>query len=111
VSQSLIKSKQREKVSNLSINKDLSAELKKKRGFNLRKIFASLLDHFPIWLTTPETISSLTNLEDPLFDYLIFDEASQMPLEKSVPLFTRARKLVIIGDQQQLPPSDFFKSF
>jgi len=62
-------------------------------------------------LTTPETISSLTNLEQPLFDYLVFDEASQMLLEKSVPLFTRAKKLIVIGDQQQLPPTDFFKVF
>ncbi|CAG8437264.1 6931_t:CDS:2 [Ambispora leptoticha] len=49
---------------------------------------------------TVETISSLTNLEDPLFDYLIFDEASQMPLEKSVPLFTRAKKLIVIEEEE-----------
>jgi len=111
LSQSLIQNKQKKEVNSLSLDKDLSDELKKKRSVNLRKIFPSLLNHFPIWLTTPETVSSLTNLGDPLFDYLIFDEASQMPLEKSVPLFARAKKLIVIGDQQQLPPTDFFRSF
>ncbi|CAI2162089.1 11690_t:CDS:10 [Funneliformis geosporum] len=108
-SQNLIQSQQKEKRNNLFLDQGLSAELKKKRNLNLRKIFPALLAHFPIWLTTPETISSLTSLEDPLFDYLIFDEASQVPLEKSVPLFARAKKLIVIGDQQQLPPTDFFK--
>ena len=31
-------------------------------------------------------------------------------MEKSIPLLARAKKCIVIGDEQQLPPTDFFKS-
>jgi len=48
LSQSLIQDKQKEKVNDLPLDKNLSAELKKKRIVNLQKIFPALLAHFPI---------------------------------------------------------------
>ena len=41
---------------------------------------------------------------------VIFDEASQLRLEESLPVLLRSKRVVIAGDPQQLPPSRFFES-
>jgi hypothetical protein len=46
----------------------------------------------------------------PIFDVVIFDEASQCRLEEALPVLTRARRVVIAGDPKQLPPTRFFES-
>ena len=58
-----------------------------------------------IWLMTPETVSELLPLTENLFDILIFDEASQIYIEKSLPVIYRADKVIISGDTKQLNPS------
>lgn len=58
-----------------------------------------------IWLLTPEVVSEILPLESGLFDLLIFDEASQIYIEKGVPSIARAKKVVIAGDHKQLRPS------
>eukprot|EP00971_Amphidinium_carterae_P078473 1552085-Amphidinium_carterae.1 len=42
--------------------------------------------------------------EEPAFDYLFVDEAGQVTLELLAVLAQRAKNLVLVGDQQQLPP-------
>jgi hypothetical protein len=39
---------------------------------------------------------------------VIFDEASQIPLEDAVPAIHRASQVIVVGDRQQLPPTNFF---
>ena len=39
-----------------------------------------------------------------LFDVVIFDEASQVPLENAVPALFRAAQFIVVGDEMQLPP-------
>jgi len=58
-----------------------------------------------IWLLTPEVVSEILPLEIGLFDMLIFDEASQMYVEKGIPSIYRAKKVVVAGDHKQLRPS------
>ena len=41
---------------------------------------------------------------------MIFDEASQIPLEEAVPALYRARQIIVVGDEMQLPPTSFFAS-
>ncbi len=60
-----------------------------------------------VWLLQPETIPALFELQDK-FDLVIFDEASQVFLERSLPAIARAKKLVVLGDEKQLGPSSFF---
>ncbi len=64
-----------------------------------------LFTHIKIWLLTPEVISSIIPLQYNLFDLVIFDEASQMYVEKGIPAIYRAKKVVIAGDPKQLRPS------
>ena len=64
----------------------------------------------PVWLMTPEVASQLLPLEKSLFDVVIFDEASQMPVEFAIPSLYRAQMVVVSGDDKQMPPSSFFSS-
>lgn len=58
-----------------------------------------------VWLMTPEAVSEVLPQENGLFDLVIFDEASQLYVEKSIPSIARAKKVVIAGDHKQLRPS------
>jgi len=64
----------------------------------------------PAWLMSPLSVSDTLPLSADLFDVVIFDEASQVPLEESVPTIFRGRQTIIVGDEMQLPPTDFFSS-
>lgn len=62
----------------------------------------------PCWLTNPETASQIFPLYEGLFDLVIFDEASQLPVEQSMPAIYRGKRIVVAGDEHQLPPTSFF---
>lgn len=64
----------------------------------------------PIWLMSPLSISDSIPLEEERFDVVIFDEASQIPLEEAVPAVYRAPQMIVVGDEMQLPPTSFFAS-
>ena len=62
----------------------------------------------PVWLMNPDVASRVLPLRPGLFDLVIYDEASQMPVEHAVPTLYRARRAVVSGDEKQMPPSSFF---
>ncbi len=64
----------------------------------------------PIWFCSPESVASLFPLTPGLFDLVIFDEASQCPVESAVPALVRGARALIAGDDQQMPPSHFFQA-
>ncbi len=64
----------------------------------------------PIWMMSPLSVSDVLPLNESLFDVVIFDEASQIPLEDAVPALYRAAQMIVVGDEMQLPPSSFFSS-
>jgi len=64
-----------------------------------------LISHMRIWMMTPEVVSGIVPLVYGMFDLVIFDEASQMYVEKGIPTIYRAKKVVIAGDTKQLRPS------
>ena len=78
------------------------------RGFVRRFWDKGLLDALPVWLLSPET-ATLLFPRAPVFDLVIFDEASQCTVENGLPVLMRARRAVIAGDERQMPPSNFFK--
>ncbi|HEV7924109.1 MAG TPA: AAA domain-containing protein [Verrucomicrobiae bacterium] len=69
-----------------------------------------LFDFRPCWLTNPNTASQIFPLAANFFDLVIFDEASQCPVEQAIPAIYRAGRLVVAGDEKQLPPTAFFQS-
>ena len=62
----------------------------------------------PVWLMNPDVASRVLPLRAGMFDLVIFDEASQMPVEHAVPALYRARRAVVSGDEKQMPPSSYF---
>jgi predicted DNA-binding WGR domain protein len=67
-------------------------------------------DMKPIWLMSPLSVSDTLPLATDLFDVVIFDEASQIPVEEAVPALYRAPQVIVVGDEMQLPPTSFFSS-
>ncbi len=64
----------------------------------------------PVWLMSPLSVSDTLPLDSEHFDVVIFDEASQITLEEAVPALFRAAQSIIVGDEMQLPPTDFFSA-
>lgn len=64
----------------------------------------------PIWLMNPDVASRVLPLKAALFDKVIYDEASQMPVEFALPSLFRARVTIVSGDEKQMPPTAFFSS-
>jgi len=62
----------------------------------------------PIWLMSPLSISDTLPLDPNLFDLVIFDEASQIPVEDAIPAVFRSNQVIVVGDEMQLPPTSFF---
>jgi superfamily I DNA and/or RNA helicase/predicted DNA-binding WGR domain protein len=62
----------------------------------------------PVWLMSPLSVSDTLPLGETPFDVVVFDEASQVTLEEAVPAIYRAGQVVIVGDEKQLPPTNFF---
>jgi len=64
--------------------------------------FINVLDVLKIWSSTLKSIRSTFPLSPGIFDYVIFDEASQVDLPSAAPALYRAKKCVIVGDPMQL---------
>jgi DNA polymerase III delta prime subunit len=74
---------------------------------NERKRFGKInspmfLKEYPLILSSTYSLSNVFD-DSVLYDYLIIDEASQVDLATAVLAFSRAKNVVIVGDQQQLP--------
>ncbi|MFG1523848.1 AAA domain-containing protein [Halobacteriovorax sp. RZ-3] len=62
------------------------------------------------WLMSPLSISQVLPNVKELFDVVIFDEASQVRIEDSIPCIFRAQNMIVVGDNKQMPPTNFFSS-
>jgi len=61
----------------------------------------------PIWAMSPIQVADLLPRKK-LFDLVIFDEASQIQPEMAIPAIMRGDTVVVAGDSNQLPPTNFF---
>ncbi|WP_164103206.1 AAA domain-containing protein [Candidatus Laterigemmans baculatus] len=64
----------------------------------------------PVWLMSPLSVSDTLPLDAERIDVVIFDEASQIALEDAAPALCRAPLTIVVGDEMQLPPTDFFSA-
>ena len=67
-----------------------------------------LMELRPIWMMSPEAVSQALPRLSGMFDVVIFDEASQMTVDFAIPALYRAKRVIISGDEKQMPPSNFF---
>ena len=86
----------------------------KKPRLSLRNLFKrapkSMAGLFPCTMASPSAVADILPRSSSQFDYVIFDEASQMLTGKALGSLARAENAIIVGDSNQLPPTDFFMS-
>lgn len=93
----------------------LQRELNRQRGHKpIRKLLEEigdiLFDLKPCFLMSPLSVAQFLPAEKAVFDVIIFDEASQIPMEDAVGAIARGKQLIVAGDPKQLPPTIFFKN-
>lgn len=75
----------------------------------IRRAGTALRQMKPCFMMSPTTVSELLPRDADLFDIVIIDEASQMLPCDALGAIARSRQAVIVGDPQQLPPSNYFQ--
>ncbi|MBN4083289.1 DUF4011 domain-containing protein [Mycoplasma sp. CSL10137] len=95
--------------------KILKAEANKSRRIMpFRKLFQKipnlLLQLKPCLMMSPLSVSKYLSGTEINFDVVIFDEASQVRPENAIGAIYRSNQLIIVGDNEQLPPTSFFDS-
>ena len=82
------------------------------RGTSIRHIIdqiPTLLPRLcPVMLMSPISVAQFIDLDQPPFDIVCFDEASQMPTSEAVGAIARGKALICVGDPKQMPPTSFF---
>lgn len=64
----------------------------------------------PCVLMSPLSVAQYLQASHEVFDVVIFDEASQIPVWDAIGAIARGRQLIIVGDPKQLPPTNFFST-
>jgi very-short-patch-repair endonuclease len=84
------------------------------RAMPIRKLFDSISNLLPrivpCMLMSPISVAQYFDASGPKFDLVVFDEASQMPTCEAVGAIARAKKVIVVGDPKQMPPTSFFSS-
>ena len=86
----------------------------KGRNISIRSLLTDIqhliLEITPCVLMSPMSVAQfIAPSENPMFDLVVFDEASQLPTCKAVGVIARGKEAVIVGDPKQMPPTSFFK--
>jgi very-short-patch-repair endonuclease/DNA polymerase III delta prime subunit len=64
----------------------------------------------PVFMMSPLSIANFLPPASVEFDLVIFDEASQVRPVDALGAIIRAKQLIVVGDNKQLPPTSFFDS-
>lgn len=91
----------------------LEAEVRRKRGLKpIRKLFSQLGDVVqalkPCFMMSPMSAAQYLEPGKLVFDLVIFDEASQVEPADALGAIARGRQVILVGDEKQLPPTNFF---
>ena len=113
--QTLIRAKHLENLPNGAIGEMgiIRGEIGKKRAHKpvrkLMKVAGNMIQRIkPVLLMSPISIAQFLPPETVEFDLLVIDEASQVRPEDAIGAIARAKQIVVVGDQKQLPPTSFF---
>ena len=84
--------------------KDFLNEVEKTRFYEdiSEHSFEKALEVLKIWSSTLKSLNRTFPLKAGVFDYVIFDESSQIDLPSAAPALYRAKNAVIVGDPMQL---------
>lgn len=88
---------------------------KKRRHLPIRELIARASDAIlaikPCFMMSPLSVAQYLPPGPPLFDIVVIDEASQMRPEDACGAVLRGGQIVVVGDDKQLPPTNFFERF
>lgn len=86
---------------------------KKSRHIPIRQLMnrasAAVMALTPCFMMSPMSVAQFLDDTNLKFDILVIDEASQLRPEDAMGALLRAEQIVIVGDEQQLPPTEFFR--
>ena len=74
----------------------------------VQKIPEPLRKLAPCLMMSPLSVAQYLPADQPPFDVVIFDEASQIATWDAVGAIARGNQVVVAGDPKQMPPSNFF---
>lgn len=91
----------------------IRGEIARKRGHKPIRRLMQAAGHMiqrikPVFLMSPISIAQFLPPGSVKFDILVIDEASQVRPEDSLGAVSRAKQIIVVGDQKQLPPTSFF---
>lgn len=96
-----IDGKEREAIDKMRATMEVGAS-----GYRLQamaiKYFPILLKYLPLWSVSNLSAGKYLPLSPGLFDLLIIDEASQCDIASVIPMMYRAKRVMVVGDRQQL---------
>ncbi len=93
----------------------LEAEMRRKRGLKpIRQLFSQVGDVVqalkPCLMMSPISVAQYLAAGGMQFDVVIFDEASQVEPADALGAVARGKQLILVGDEKQLPPTNFFNT-
>lgn len=101
-------------VSNGPVSILLREENKKRKQKGIRTLLSEtgeLIQNLkPCFLMSPLSVSTFLDADKVKFDLVIFDEASQIFPQDAIGAIYRAKQLIVVGDSNQMPPSNFFNT-
>jgi very-short-patch-repair endonuclease len=88
-------------------------EIEKKRNHKsirllIKEAGTAILAIKPVFMMSPISIAQYLEPGSVTFDLLLIDEASQVSPEDALGAMARAKQVVVVGDDEQLPPTRFF---
>ncbi|MCC9600027.1 DUF4011 domain-containing protein [Stieleria sp. JC731] len=85
---------------------------KKRRHIPLRRLIReagrAIQKIKPVFMMSPLSVAQYLEPGAVEFDLLVIDEASQVQPVDALGAIARSKQIVVVGDQKQLPPTDFF---
>ena len=92
----------------------LNGEMARKRGHLpirvlLEKAGPAIQQLKPVFMMSPLSVAQFLKPGALDFDLLVMDEASQIEPVDALGAVARAKQLVVVGDERQLPPTAFFR--
>ena len=87
---------------------------KRRRHLPIRQLMAqagnALQAIKPVFMMSPLSVATYLKPGGLEFDLVVFDEASQVKPVDALGALIRGRQSVVVGDDRQLPPTDFFNA-
>ncbi|MCC7282611.1 MAG: DUF4011 domain-containing protein, partial [Acetobacteraceae bacterium] len=93
----------------------IRGEIAKRRGhMPIRRLVSAAAPALqalkPVLMMSPLSVAQYLDLDAIGFDMLVIDEASQVEPADAIGAVARARQIIVVGDDRQMPPTAFFKA-